>query len=780
MSSKPVSTSSHAAYSAGAGAAGAGAAAPDKDDGKMMSVVKQVLAESAFSLMPKENATEENKRKIIQGMALESIEPLLLDAPDLDLSFLNESDWKLLNGIFERTSLTNQLCLLDVLLFDLFQCMEELKPLLLQLRLKQLKTDPFEECYAIMALGYVSQMIETGVLSGDSNAKKVVWADRSDPTAKGKYTAAVSKREWILRLEEIKKTLKQEAAASPKLRGKRGYIDAVASRLDLVCKLLGDKQASQVLTNHGLSDLHSYFKEAVKLNGQPSATLQNLKTFIKCLRALFSSATSQGFLPGNLPVFDMLDDHLTKYPDQEKLVHIRGFKSLLAECIKILLDMRLKSEHELTLAGSGQLSHAEWCKRSGITVARGKSPDEFVGMLCAMVSQCNLVSCFLHDVLKIFDQRIIIPRFPNIYVDTTAVFFRMDVHLGWLIHVSTHAKQIHDAAEVSALEYTPSDLPGETALKGEFFEIHAELENMWAPPLLLEPEFADVIGAHRESLMQVHSKRYDQWIPLIQKVVPAVENFKTLLPKFDVMREKILGAIEKFLNTLSKEELASRGEQMVKELQEVCFHLGLDFCRMAILAKDIDGVLNLHFVINNTNSENQLIPEELSNLMTLDGIEEVLARVRSKFERPMRTDTAGRPPREPKAAAEGAAVGEGAGAGAVQVSTQVKVITAVERAQLLSLGGAPAGTAQPKAPTKTINPLLQAIKIRRGEKNRKVLQRLREMGFLPVRTRGSHTTYEHKETGAKVTGLAGTSHKHLKPGTASSMGKQASKEGKSS
>lgn len=656
--------------------------------------------------------------------------------PPLDLQ-LSRQETHLLDTIFESWSLNQQISLLDLWGIDLFVFLEKF----LQFFPKNERETLLAEFCTNFILGSVSMMME-------ESEKPDTFAHQLDFYERGKSPQTqylvMTRKEWAFCLEDIKSSL-NAAMSTPKGRIKQiqSLFKEVQNRLNLGCKLLRHQQALCFLRDFNLLTLEPYFPKAQALiQGGIEKSLSDLTTYVRFLEKGFSSGCSLGKLSVGVPFFEKFHGLLTTLQGSKDLARdAQNVKTHLAEVFSTVANLHTELAGNYFLAQQGKLSHESFCRANGIQVKVKKSPKEFADSLYFKFGQVDLFNAFTHDCLDIFDQRIMESLFPDTFVASSVAFNRLAANLSYFLLESSGLMP-----SPVDLASPPAPLPQAAALKALVGKIH---ENLSAWTKAVDPDA--LLDATLEWRKMNEGARifYNQWIPYIARYQPAVNATCSLILSLDSIRQKTLEGIGEFLRSCDLQEVRQNRAGWIDYFREVCFQEGLGLCRITMLANDMRAVLAFKTDLSAMNSEEHLLPSPLVDFLDLEGIEEVLNRFL--------------PPQQP--------MGEDLEDKPIRARVQVVALAKLEK---------PEGKKQPSPrqaapqPAPQVRQEPEIFKIRRGEKTRKILARLHEMGFLPTKARRggtSHLKLESKEGKKTIVPM----HRDQKPGTARSIEKQTGK-----
>ncbi len=668
--------------------------------------------------------------------------------PEITLK-LTPQERALLDEIFGSLALQQEMCLLEILGVDLFKQMGALIPLL-----PAGAGEMFREKFCgDFFWGYISLIMIKNATNPDSNFPEVTLYDRTKPS--NGFEIGISIGHWVLLLTQVIEALKSSRIS------KSARTQAVIKRVDLLIALISKPKSHTFLVDDHLVSLEKYFpKSAALTHASTEKTHQDLTTLTEFLITGFNSGLKRGYFSIQDSCMSEFHEALETFSKKRKLADVKNIKQKLGNALIQFEKLQRQTQRSLSLAKAGTLSHKSYCASQGISVAREKNQKEFTAFLYAQLLQCSLITDFYHDCLEIFDKQILVKLFPDVYVPTSAALHRLDANLVWLLN-KAEARASSPLRDLSIPSSSLIDMQ-----KAELGAFHTHVQSSMRTllsPFLPAGEQLNRVKSGLDNLHQADKLQYHRWIPFVQLFESHLKLFDLALPSLEELRLSHLEKIESFLKTLDPRELSQNRQKWIDYFEEISFQENLDFCRLCMLTRDLQAVSYLNVNINGLNSEDHLLPEELIDLMSLEGLEEIFERLAPKplddekkpstAVRPMIEDIEGKP-EKPRPTT-------------VQATTAV---VARSLAQTLSLTATPAPRARAARVEEEV-----PFKIRRGEKKRKIIARLRELGFLPRSIRGSHLKLESKDDG-KQTILP--LHGSLKTGTAHSIEKQVNKHRK--
>jgi len=362
-----------------------------------------------------------------------------------------------------------------------------------------------------------------------------------------------------------------------------------------------------------------------------------------------------------------------------------------------------------TAAIEGQLDHKTWLSLHHIKMESEKSQPIFVELLFNIEITAHMLISFFVDMLDIMETRF----FPKTVLQTQFLCNRT---------VYTFAKWNDQAVSTSDIQ-----LPQEAVKKITTLSTELKHDVETTPGLF---KLIDKFVSNREPI-------YRFWIELL---MPQKEHWKSLYEKslcsLTTLKEELTQELKKEWSTLSLENLKTIDPALVRES---IFQKSLPLVRPVLMITDCLGILQERRCEGNNYS----LPRELVDILELDGIDELLKEL-------MEAKTA---PPEPKPLP----IPEPSPVVVKKIPSPQK---RKEKKQHV-----PAAS-KPKAP---LPPPIPIIDLAYETKSRKILERLKELGFIEVRKKGSHHILHSARGGQVVV----PENSELPPGTVRSIAKQA-------
>ncbi len=406
--------------------------------------------------------------------------------------------------------------------------------------------------------------------------------------------------------------------------------------------------------------------------------------------------------------------------------------------------------------------------------------------------RAQLMGTFLQDITAAIDERLVGGLDPENHIPLDAVIRRFNFCL----------LALGDKWERTP---RPTPLPADLKehvkrLKPLFNKAKAEVERG------IETCFLNIYEAM--VLHQVNGtlqNSFQAWGAFLRASREKIARLGQWLSRTDQLHRRILGDLEERLKRMDRGMLARNRQDLVLALQEMALKSGFHLLYAAMAVRDGEAVSKLDGVVSELDIEN-VLPDELIDFFDLEGIEEIIDRltegvVIAPTASPEPAAAAAAPSASPTAAlvAEPAAATPSASPRAAAVAETVTAApSASPRAAVATEPAAATPSASPRtaavaepaaaapsartgiataaaAPARSAEEQVR-FTIRRGEKVRKIVAKLKAWGFYPSsnsRGRGSHRGFENAD-GKRLTVPVGGHRVHMKPGTAASVAAAAS------
>jgi hypothetical protein len=683
---------------------------------------------------------------------------------------LSTQEMNLICEMFDKWSLNPNITLLDLWAFDLYRTLETIKK---HLAVSDRESVIQDFCSTFLT-GVISILAEKP--QEDFSKLKVPFYDREHPPKERCFV--ITRNEWAWRLHELHQKLEQRRQTVLKLQtlATKEPVDTseilnslaeTQKKLELGMKLLRHPHARTILFEKSLLGLVEFFPQAKHLSSSIwQKTETDLISFVSFLDFAQEAAIQKQLLGVSLPFFKMLKDKLIAFSQKthHKMAAARRFKSEISEGFFKGNQFKGICFHDAQLAATGKETHAQYLKRKGMAFVAKKSQSEFAANSYHRYLQVHICLEFASDILLYFDESIMVPLYPEDFVPTHVSFNRLNINLGYFFDLCFNPSSDNLPSPALAVA-TPIELSTtqQDSLKALLKSMH---ENSLILLLKSFSKSDDLIRLYFmwSSLNQGDKVDYVNWIPFFKEMAPLfnLDAFETGLQE---LRKQHLAGMETFLATLDPEKLPVQRREWLAYFQEVSFQTSLDLCRFSMLMQDCHAFLNLHTNLNVSNSEDHLLTPGLVDLMEVEGLEAVFhALLTPSWLQDFDEDGASMSwffePEETAAPKKTQKAGEAAPA------------TPPKKDKLEHKGKTP--PAAPKIPGLEASVEPEPFRIRRGEKTRKILKRLRDIGMLPKRQSGTAHQVHKSEDGKRSTVVAvgGAARKHIPRGTAAAIAHQ--------
>ncbi len=743
--------------------------APKKEDPKReitSQLVTNTLLQSALAqpFHPLIEASPAKKLEIAtDAMNLKVVKTTSdVSAPAIKLGLAKEEKG-LIDDMFTRWALYDRICLLELWNLDLYADLQTLEKYLPKEEMSAI-LDKFCACFAS---GQVSMC---GERAPENAPVKLQFAEKGVKTENASFVR--SRRYWVAELDQIKESLGKLASSKMRMQTVSDALKVVKKKIDLGKQLLLHPHAMTLLIDYNLSGHELNFPRASALNSDsPEKTLKDLISYAKFIDRSFISATKLGYLGIKVELLHNFTKMLSILSANGKLfANVKHIKQRIGPSFLAMKDMFTHFKEAIPAAAAGTLDQVEYYQKvHGTSITSKKNPTEFASQLIVSLLGIGSAFQFFYDILEILDERVMEPLYPDLFVPTIACFARLGLNMGAFFDATL--KQIGARSAGRTTPLPPPSLIQKDSLKD--FENQTDLFKVFIIQTLTLPIPEYMVKW--ETLQETSSGRFHlhTWIPFVKELEPLQKVADSLVDELNDRRQTLLLKIEAFLKTLDPALLAANREQLTHYFEELCFQGSLELCRLIMISQDMKAVSQLHVNLAVVNSEEHLLPQALVDFMALEGVEELFNKLLFPDSRPMAEDLR-RPPAVRMRQARVSTVAQ-----TILVPAKKTVVERVETKKEVGKETPAPATPQRSSLSLTDAPLQEpapvSFSIRRGEKTRKILARLREMGFLPTTKRGSHQKLENKEGQTVIVPTDGK-RKHQKPGTAQSIASQVNKK----
>ncbi len=652
---------------------------------------------------------------------------------------LTPKQWGIIGSWIENWSIAGHLSYWQLFSLDLLAQLQELQKYMAKDD-KHKVTKLLGEDFIIVAFAGLAKISTQGT---QGNFPQV----ELDGLKTGQEGSAFALTSW----KECLKNLQQcaQVVRTSRSKGVQKQADEVLKRIELGLTLVAQLSPVQILGKFSaeVASTKTPYRPKAKISTSEVA-LQELMRLTELYVLGLSYGHNCNAISFKSLLAEKMQEYLVKMAKQKN-------KIAIAQPLKIMIASELNLQVEKSLFSGLTIMKTLAQVRPGESDAAKTVRGKLVRDLFREFVQYFMLSNFLHVSLRILDQQILAPLYPDKYISIDLCFTRLQLNAHWLFK-----KLLDDASFPNRpLPTSPVVLSSSEAARLDFLllSMHQDAAQLWDQDSLRSLLTTTTVIKWNSIRDEKDVFSYESWLTFLKDLQPVIDHLAQLTPQLDKLRHKHMDEIEAFLTTLDKANQGIHIEKWISFFQEVCFTQSLNFCRASMLVQDAHAALELHADFSKIDSEEHLLTEELVSYMELEGLEELLAKA---F-----TPAAPLTPAidEPKPAS-----------GPILVSA----VAGKSLGHPLSLESKKAKATPPRATPITPPPPLslespsepEPFKIRRGEKVRKFLKRLKEMGIMPSgRVTGSHHMLKGKEEDQKgvlpIHGMASS----LKRGTAHSL-----------
>lgn len=731
--------------------------APKKSDEKMAQFVQNALVQNTLTNVRFDSTLLPRKEEVTQNvMSLATQrEEAFSDAPTIKLD-LTPQELRLINAMFQRWALSDKICLLELWGFDLYTDLVQVG--------KHLPTDWMEKILNLFCAEFA--MCRVSICAESTKDQCPCELEFAKPGVKTVKRTFVHSRQMTTEgLSNVKGFLQTLASTKKRDNDFSSSLQSVNKKLELGKKLLLHPNAMCLLVDFNLLSHRKNFPKASALNNSsPQKTLGDLIQFVHFIDSCFQSAVKNRYLAYNAENLNLFSQTLAQAASKKNLFQaIKQFKLKFSPKLCQMQD----EIRQLKI-----ISITEPDQRDLSKLDNERNPQYVFSYL----TTTQVIQQFHYDFLDILDEQVMEPLYPGLYIPTTTCFRRLKLNLAAAFRQLPQKPDEH-AGKLTAKTFPtpPTHLSQTQQSLLTTILSESQLTPVFLPKIATLPRFTATIVSKNEvairlwtSLFDLKSERrlqHDHWFQYIQELQPYVKIITNFQEELVERRRLFLSQIEKFLCTLDRQEISSHRQAWSHYFKEFCFQESLDVCRWIMIVQDIQAISQLHVNMNVVNSEEHLLPEPLVDFMELEGIEELFNKLLYPNQQPMHEDLFDKPVRT-QAKTDTVAHTTLSSA---KSKTNVEKVETKKNAQIMQAEAQTKSSFSLTDEPLQVNPPL--FSIRRGEKTRRILSRLRELGFFSVSTRGSHLKLED-EKGQTVIVSKGGKRKHQKQGTARSISLQ--------
>jgi hypothetical protein len=641
-------------------------------------------------------------------------------APAFTLS-LEKREEQQIDALFARWALNTDISLFDLWGVDLFTKIEAFIKYLPEAERQEI----IERFCAKFALAFVSMTAE-----GNLENMKIEFYQKGVKSKNRRYVW--ERPSLIEEFQDIKKTIRDLIPLQKlKIKTIRQALQNLEQHFDLGCKLLAHPQALTFLTDFTCGGISDRFPKAVLLSkNNPTQSLEDLTTFTRFYALGFTCAIKQGHLGISKNLLEDVHSQLlllAKSGNKQKAA--AGLKKALSPAFQELQEIRLHLKKASERAYCGKLTKEEYYGDQ--VKMKANSPEEFASQLYATNLAWFILEGTLCDCLFLLDEQVMEPLYPETYVPTRSILRRFSLNLRSLFDIILDKNFF--SFSYKALPSPPAKIsePQQHALEKLAHEIRTDVQGLFSQLLSqrwMQPE--SMISATK--LLRKERVHFSEWIPFLKtEFEPTLPLMEELHKNLAVIKNKHLTLIQDFLKTMDPKDVQAKRKEWTAYFQDLCFHESLDFCRLSMMTQDLKAILQMESNLNAGLSEEDLLPDTLVDYMELEGIDTVFAEL---FPPPVDLE---KPKEETPASAEPTPVSSPSAEKPKAETTALADVPAKppKKDKLEHKGNTPAAAPKVRGLEATVEP--EPFRIRRGEKTRKILKRLRDIGMLPKRQSGT-------------------------------------------
>ena len=514
-----------------------------------------------------------------------------------DSFHLTQDETNLILELF-KYPLDAKMTLFDLLGFDLFSKMENLKSINIRFNEKITKTQGLLSVYCLSLFIGLNRSGMSALGPINANSEKYMVFPHTFPVLVNKCL-----QNFLQAIEDIKplskKTIpiqKEELIRKKKELRELFKLNVLPVR-DLFYKLLQCKGHYELLLQSA-SKFHCQ-NDLNKDHPDGRAFIERYCAYIKIGNQIGSESKS---FPLKLPIDLPFNGNVLPFSTPPHKKEMASFGLKIAKATHFLYAKRMEYRNELTEAIDGKLEQHTWLERNNLRLVKKKNPQEFKEHLFSMVALTYLGSLFFSDMLQLIEKRV----YPKGTITTESCFFRL-------------RHNMHMVMISPPIDSTSSCLlPGAIPLKFNKIVERIQSEFKQCPELFNY--------ARSDEDIQRGDFIYGKWLDFLLKMEEKPKNIsissllESSLSTLMTLKEEIIQDLKKEWSTLSLEDLKKLDAAAMKE---AIFQEGLKLLRPLLILVDMLALLQKrHF-----SEEAAIIPKELAEIMELDEIEEMLDRL---------------------------------------------------------------------------------------------------------------------------------------------------------
>lgn len=484
---------------------------------------------------------------------------------------------KIIQTLFDKWSLDNRICLIDLLGLELFDRIGAL------CGNNDYKTEVLHDFGATFLFSYLF-LIRTGKDMGPMDKSgRCYFLD--------KQSIEQNLQSVLTQLSERKnreidcRDLTPERKKIIKNQFKELIDTQVRPTLDLFHFLLKSDIGSVLLVDKNLF----YFSGSEKLFSNQKNPKKHLYQYADYIQNLYNAAFKKQYIGMGLHFLERIRDEL-KTPHLETSEKLFEF----SEAQKQLRDV---FSRDYLLAQQGSLNHQQWLQQNGFSQAKRKGPREFIESLLQNIILADTSKNFAMDLQWLLEERVLRIDFPG------------------YISMGVRAARFFSILSVCGKGNVPINdgKPARAILRREIGKIFSPFLRLFEHDVKLrESSSIEVLYPSTEPKSDELVEIAPMGVPrkLLDQFKEPMEAFAKLLKTIPKRRESLLSALD---NELPMKQVD------IEELRNICLEELLGICTLAILCRDAD-------VFGKTGHFQSEFPPELADLIQLEGIEPLIAR----------------------------------------------------------------------------------------------------------------------------------------------------------
>jgi predicted RNA binding protein YcfA (HicA-like mRNA interferase family) len=503
---------------------------------------------------------------------------------------------------------------------------------------------------------------------------------------------------------------------------------------DLFLDLFQSPEATTLLFLCNLTN----FSGSYSLENPEKSAFEDLKKYNNYIQSLFSSAEIKGY--SAIPLSHAIKTLISfiNSLDTLEITAIPQFQQHIAYICTLIHEKKLEIRTTIPEIQKGNLTHAKWIKENGLQLKTHKNQEEFLAMFYQMESVCALSEGLIADLKRIAENEILLKRFPYDFIPENLLEARIIKN----IHILTTNSSSNQNGNISQNKNLSNLLKNNVQSifmpllngikKTEFFNGLNKSITQFLPQDLAISQIVN---------LQASTKKHEIALITNEFQLP-IKNLNELNTQLPNILSQVLQEIEEYLF-----EKAKQGTfYQLEEIEELLFQEMIPFLPSWIFLKDIETLTTKTIV--------PLVSEELANFLKLEGltlpkpiqedtiVTDTLSFPYEKVADPYYLPTAFSTSHIDNLSEGAISSGDFPVDSSTNLLQEKKSNTAVIRSRnkdksnrssiKSSSNNLKLGEVKPPS-EKFVSP---------SDKVRKILQILEQLGFIQVRTKGSHAIYK--------------------------------------